>query len=88
MEELVTSGRIVDVIIIFMVIEALVLISYRWWTGLGPSPAETITNLSAGFCIALALRFAVVGGNWIWIVYLLGASLVAHLADMRLRWRN
>jgi hypothetical protein len=88
MEGLVTSGRIVDVIIIFMVIEALALLSYRWWTGLGPSPAETITNLSAGFCIVLALRVAVVGGSRIWIVYLLGASLLAHLADMRQRWWN
>ena len=44
-------------------------------------------NILAGLCLLLAIRFALTGQPW-WLVAagLLG-SLLAHLWDLRQRWR-
>jgi len=44
-------------------------------------------NLLAGGCLLLALRFALVGGAWWLVAACLAGSLLAHLLDLRQRWR-
>jgi hypothetical protein len=81
------SGRIVDVILIITVIEALLLVALYRRTGRGVAPADLLSNLASGISLMLALRAALVGAWWGWIGLCLVASLLAHLADLRRRWR-
>jgi hypothetical protein len=86
LQELVASGRVVDVIIVFMALEALALHIYHRRTSHGPAPADTLLMLLAGLCLLLALRAALTGSSWLWIAAFLAAALVAHLADLHRRW--
>ena len=84
--DLITSGRIVDIIIGFMMLEALLLFLYGRMTTRGPAAADIATMLLAGLCLLLALRAALTGAGWLPIALCLLASLVAHLADLRRRY--
>jgi hypothetical protein len=86
-EALFTNGRIVDLILGLTVLEAVALIAYHRRTGRGVTPADLLANLLAGVCLLLALRVALLGAWWGWIALCLSASLVAHLIDLRRRWR-
>jgi len=86
MEELFASGRIIDVIVALMALEAFVLILLRKKTDRGPTRTEILVSLAAGLALLVALRIALVDGRWEMISAALAASLVAHLADLRLRW--
>jgi hypothetical protein len=81
------SGLVADLILALVAVEALLLLAYRRRTGRGPAPADLVLNLLAGAFLVLALRFALVGAGGAWIAACLGAALVAHLADLRRRWR-
>ena len=86
LQQLVTSGRVVDVVIGFMILEALALHIYHRRTSLGPAPADTIAMLLAGLCLLLALRASLTQSDWTWVAAFLAAALVAHLADLHRRW--
>ncbi len=87
MEDLITSGRIVDVIIALVLIEAAALFIYHRQTGHGPAPEQITPTLLSGLCLMVALRAALTGASWIWIALGLTISLIAHLIDLRQRWR-
>lgn len=82
------SGRVVDLILGLMVLEGAVLALHRRRTGRGVPIGGLIAFLLAGACLLLALRGALVGAWWGWIALPLAGALVAHLADLRLRWRG
>ena len=86
LEHLITSGRIVDVILVLMAAEFAAVVIYRWRTTRGPSPADAVVILLAGLFLLLALRAALTGAEWFWIALFLFAALIAHLADLRRRW--
>ena len=86
LQDMVTSGRVVDLIIAFMAVEALALFVYCRRTPLGPAPADIVAMLLAGLCLLLALRAALTGADWFWVAAFLFAALIAHLADLRRRW--
>ena len=88
MSGLFASGRIVDLVLGLTVLEGLALMAYRRRTGRGPAPAPLLANLLAGICLLLAVRAALVDAWWGWLALCLAGSLVAHLADLGLRWRN
>jgi len=44
-------------------------------------------NLLAGGCLLLALRFALIAAAWWMVAACLAGSLVAHVLDLRQRWR-
>ena len=87
MAALVGSGRIVDLILLLVLVEAACLIGWRCRSGRGPRPAMVIANLAAGGSLLLALRAALAGASWPWIACALGVALAAHIADLGLRWR-
>lgn len=87
MADLFSTGRIVDLIVAIVIVEALLLSIYRWRTARGVEIVDLLNMLLPGLFLLLALRGALVGAHWIWIAGFLVLSLVTHLADLRRRWR-
>jgi hypothetical protein len=83
-----SSGRIIDLILALVAVEAIVLLAYRLLTGRGIPAAGLLVNLFAGVFLLLALRSALLNLDWIWTAGWLAAALVAHLADLAQRWRS
>jgi hypothetical protein len=88
LEPLFQSGRIADIVIAVMLVEAVLLAAYHRKTGLGIEPKQLLTNLAAGVALFVAVRLALTGAHWTSISMALGASFLAHLADLRSRWRS
>ena len=75
LEELVTSGRIVDVMLLFIVIEILAILLIRQITGAGIAAVPLLTNIGAGGSLMLALRADLTGAGWTWVAVFLVAAL-------------
>ena len=88
MSTLFASGRVVDLIIIFMLLEVMFLVVYYRKTGRGIPPIYVWGNLFAGLFLLLALRSALAGLEWIWIALCLSLALFGHVADLSVRWRR
>lgn len=88
MEELIASGRALDLILTLMGIEVMALVLLWARTHRGVPPIPLIVNLAAGACLLLALRAALVGGGATAVGSFLVLALVAHLLDLALRWRS
>lgn len=86
MGDLFASGRIVDLIVAFAVLEGVVLIAWRRAHGHRHAVADVISVLLPGLCLLLALRCTMAGTDWLWTAACLLAALVAHLADLMRRW--
>ncbi len=80
-----TSGRAVDLVLIFMVLEFGFLYWRRRTRMAGAAAVDLIFALAPGACLLLALRAALTAGGWIWVAVLLAASLPLHLADLARR---
>jgi hypothetical protein len=80
------SGRAVDCILTFMVIEVAVLALIRKMTGRGPRPLNQIVSLLAGAALLLALRAALTAQPWTAVAACLSLALPAHLWDLARRW--
>lgn len=52
------------------------------------SPGNCWPFLAAGAAMLLALRLALTGAWWGWIVACLALSGVAHVLDLAVRWRR
>lgn len=80
MNSLFASGRIADLILCLMVIEALFV-----WRIARSRPAffaDMAPTLLSGACLALALRGALIEAWWGWIALALTFGLFAHVADL------
>ena len=87
LQELIESGRIVDIMLIFVILEVALLLGYRWVTGRGIPARWLLINIGAGGSLMLALRAVYADASW-WIVAgCLIAALVFHVADLAQRWR-
>jgi hypothetical protein len=86
MGALFASGRIIDLILLLVLVEAMILIIIRKQTGRGLKPLDLILSLLAGVALLFALRAALRGVAWPPIALLLFLSLVAHLTDLGRRW--
>lgn len=82
MAELFSSGRVVDLILGFMVLEAILVVACRRRTGRGPSVGGFLACILPGLMLMLALRAALVGAAWPWIALCLSAALAGHLTDL------
>jgi hypothetical protein len=88
MADLLTSGRAVDLILGLLVIEAAVLLTFHHRTGRGLGARQLLGLLLSGGFLLLALRAALTDAGWLWIGAWLTLALVAHLADLAMRWRR
>ena len=86
MQDLLASGRIVDLILALMVPEAVGLLAIWWFAGQGVRPVPLLANLAAGGLLLLALRSALTGGSPATLSVFLLLSLVAHIVDLACRW--
>jgi hypothetical protein len=73
------SGHAVDVVLAFMVLEAIFI------TARGRPALTVILTILPGAAMMLALRAAMTGASWQWIAVWLTVSLPLHLADLRHR---
>jgi hypothetical protein len=83
--ELVTSGRVIDVILVLVVIEMFVLSSLHRRDPRWPSLRSLMPNLLAGVALLLAVRLALADAGWAWLSACLLAALGMHLADLAVR---
>ncbi len=73
---------LVDLVIAFTLLEAAFLVLRHRLSGCGPAPGLVLPNLASGFCLLLAVRVALAGGDWVWLAACLAGSGVAHAADV------
>lgn len=88
MKELFASGRIVELILGLMLLEAVVLWMYHRRSGIGIRPLDLVLNLAAGALLLLALRAALVDPDPLATAPYLAVALLAHLADLSRRWQR
>ena len=88
LRDLFASGRVVEMILGLMVLEAAALTAWRRRTGRGIAPLDLVINLCAGALLLLALRAAIVTSDPLSAAPFLAAALVAHVADLARRWRR
>lgn len=95
MKSVLTSPALIDLIIVFTMIEAVVLFIWRRrpgaptaFGGEGRATQGYAVGLMLlpGICLLLALRAALAGAAWPWVPAALTAALIAHLLDVRARW--
>ena len=80
------GGRVIDLILGLMVVEAISLAVLYYTTGRGIAPVCLWPNLCAGAFLLLALRASLAGAGATAIGSWLALGLVGHLADLALRW--
>jgi len=80
------DGRVVALVLVLTLCEGVGLTLLYRRTGRGIPPAALWPNLMAGGALALALLACVTGAAWFWMAAALLAALLAHLADLRVRW--
>ena len=85
-EALIQSGRIVDIMILFIVLEIAFVELWRRRRGRGIGTLPLLVNIGAGGSLMLALRACLVDSGWHWVAAFLVAALVFHVADLKIRW--
>ncbi len=88
LEELITTGRIVDIMVLFIVIEVALILLVRRLRGGAIAPLPLLTNIGAGGSLMLALRADLTGAGWTWVAVFLVSALVFHVADLAIRWER
>ena len=78
---------LIDVVIAFTLLEIIALALYHRVTGRGLPTRDFLPSLAAGLALMFALRAGITGAGWGWMAAGLMASGLAHLADLRRRWR-
>ncbi len=88
LQGLIASGRIVDIMLVFVVLEVAALLVYRGVTGRGLGVAALLLNIGAGGSLMVALKLVFDDAPWQWIAAALLASLFFHASDIIYRWRT
>ncbi len=83
LRNLAASPHLIDLILLLTIFEAVLILLCR-----GLSPAATASMLLPGVCLLLAARAALAGASWPWLPAALTGALIAHLLDLRGRWRR
>lgn len=88
MTEFFASGRVADLILFVLLMEALTIGIYHRRTGRGIALSAVLPFLFAGAAFALSLRAALTGAGWPLVALPLMGALGAHLWDLAARWRR
>ena len=84
-EDFVASGHAADLILLVMALEAVFLSLFLRKRGFSRLVPGFLAALIAGAALVLALRTALTGGSVVLILIAMGASFVAHLAEIALK---
>ena len=79
------SGRVVDAVLAFMLVELAALLLVRKRGAALFRPLDVMVNFGAGAALLLALRAALRGSQWQPIALWLAAALFFHIWDLWLR---
>ncbi len=82
------TGRIIDVILILVIVEAGLLILFWQRTGRGIAPRALIANLVSGSALMVAVRLALTEAPWTAVAACLTISFIAHVVDLAGRWHS
>ncbi len=82
------EGRIPQLIALLVIGEALLLVWLWRARGIGIAPRALLGSLASGAFLMLAIAAALRDAPWWDVAILLLLSLIAHLADLALRWRS
>ena len=85
LESLILSGRIVDLMLVFIMLEIILFAWLRRRRGF--SLPALLVNVGAGGSLMLALRASLTDAGWHWIAMFLVSALAFHVADVAGRWR-
>ena len=88
LSELVASGRIVDLIIAVVTIEAFVLGSRRMITARGIAVLDLLSGLAPGIGLLLAIRAALTSASWEVVAAWLTCAGALHVWDIVCRHRS
>ena len=88
LEALISTGRIVDIMVLFIGMEIVAVTLYRSATGGGIPMLPLLLNIGAGGSLMLALRASLTDAGWHWIAAFLILALVFHAADQTQRWER
>ena len=88
MESLVTSGALLDLVLLVVALEviALALLGNRFPRL--PPLTHLLPNIVAGAALMVCLRLSLTEADWRWTPLLLTAALAAHLTDLWVRARS
>ncbi|MES1161828.1 MAG: hypothetical protein ABUL50_02040 [Rhizobacter sp.] len=79
---------LIDLVIVFTLVEAVALALYHRVSGHGVAPRDFLVNMVSGLCLMLALRCLVRDAGTAWVALCLLAAGLAHGTDLWLRWRS
>ena len=82
MEELIQSGRAVDIVLAVIAVEWLAIVVSAPARGRAGASLSALLALAPGVCLLLALRAALTDSAWYWIPFWVTASFPFHLADL------
>jgi len=82
------EGRIPQLIALLVIGEALLLLWLWRSRGIGIAPRALLGSLASGALLMLTIAAALRDAPWWDVAILLLLSLIAHLADLALRWRS
>lgn len=88
LQGLIESGTIAWIALGILAVELIALTLYFRATGRGLSPRAAIPSLLAGAGLWGALAAALTSAGWPWIAVGVTIALVAHVADLAVRWRH
>ena len=88
LSSIISSGRIVDIMVLFVELEVVALIVYWRRTGRGVPTVPLLANVGAGGSLMLALGATLKGFDTSIIALCLVSSLVFHLTDLAIRWKR
>lgn len=86
LETLISTGRIVDIMLTVMALEVVAVTLYRRSRGGGIAFWPLMLNVGAGGSLMLALRASLTDAGYLAVSAFLILSLVFHVADQLGRW--
>jgi hypothetical protein len=78
----------VDLVLCIIALEAILFTAWWRYTKHGLSPRTTLTLLTPGVFLLLALRVAVMQGSTLAMAAFLTAAFIAHIVDVTARWER
>ncbi len=80
--------RLIDLVIAVSLLEWLLLAQWHRRSGQGIAPGALTLMLLPGLCLMLGERGALTCAPWYLMALLLSAAGLAHIADLRRRWKS